>query len=70
MDKLRALSIYIETFLPRARQLNDHRYARLWMEAGVPADEAALWANAGYTPAPDSPVWALIADGLGPQAAD
>jgi hypothetical protein len=63
MDKLRQLSIYVEEFRATARQLNSHRYAREWMEAGVPAADAAAWANLGYMP---DEAEALIAAGRTP----
>lgn len=50
MDKLRALTIYIEAFQAKAAQLASRPIAREWMEMGITADEAATWANAGYTP--------------------
>lgn len=55
MDKLRALSLYIEAFRADSTQLNDLRTARLWMEMNVPAAEAAKWANLGYTPSEAEP---------------
>lgn len=56
MDKLRQLSLYIDEFRAHARQLRDHRTAREWMEMGVPATDAARWANLGYTPAEAEPL--------------
>mgnify|MGYP001615089916 FL=1 len=50
MDKLRALTIYIEAFQAKATQLNSSRLARQYMELGIDANEAADWANAGYMP--------------------
>ncbi len=66
MDKLRALSIYAETYMPKAGQFATYRLAREWMEAGVPADEAAAWTSLGYLPGEAAP---LIAQGITSQMA-
>lgn len=49
-DKLRRLREYTTVYMDNARQLATHPLAREWMEAGVPAEEAAQWANLGYLP--------------------
>jgi hypothetical protein len=67
MDKLRKLAIYAETYMAAATQLATYRIARQWMEAGIPAQDAAAWANLGYLPAEAAK---LIAQGIGPQMAD
>lgn len=68
MDKLRALTEYIQVYRARTTHLDDYRIAREWMEAGVDAIAAASWARAGYLPAEALP---RIAAGLTPgQASD
>jgi hypothetical protein len=68
MDKLRALTEYIQTYRARTTQLDDYRIAREWMDAGIAATIAASWARAGYLPAEALP---RIAAGLTPgQASD
>lgn len=64
MDRLRALSIYAETYMPNAGQFSTYRDAREWMEAGVPAGDAAAWASLGYLPGEAAP---LIAQDVTPQ---
>lgn len=49
-DRLRKLSEYTTVYMDNARQLATHRLAREWMEAGVPAVEAAGWASLGFLP--------------------
>lgn len=66
MDKLTRLRHYTADYYARAAQHRTSRAAREWMEAGVPADEAACWANAGYLSAEAAP---LIADGVTPETA-
>jgi len=66
MDKLRALSMYAETYMPSASQFATYRCAREWMEAGVPAEDAAAWASLGYLPTEAAP---LITAGVTPQMA-
>lgn len=66
MDRLRALGIYSTEYMAGATQLATYRLAREWMEAGVPAADAAAWASLGYQPVEAAP---LIASGVTPQMA-
>jgi hypothetical protein len=66
MDKLRRLSTYIDAYYAAATQHRTSRVARQWMEAGVPATDAAAWASLGYLPAEAAP---LIAAGVTPAVA-
>ncbi|MFG2046113.1 hypothetical protein ACGFIW_01615 [Micromonospora sp. NPDC048935] len=66
MDKLARLRHYTAVYYAHATQHRTSRAAREWMEAEVPAAEAARWANAGYLPAEAEP---LIADGVTPETA-
>lgn len=64
MDKLTALRHYWDAYQPS--KLRTYRYAREWMEAGVPADEATRWADAGFLPEEGVP---LRAAGMTPEMA-
>lgn len=66
MDKLAKLTAYIAEFRAIATQLSDYKIARHYMEAGIPAAEAAKWANLGFTPEEALP---LIDSGLTPELA-
>jgi hypothetical protein len=66
MDKLRRLSTYIDAYYAAATQHRTSRIARQWMEAGVPATDAAAWASLGFLPAEAAQ---LIAAGVTPEMA-
>lgn len=66
MDKLTALRHYTNDYYAAATQLKTSRIARTWMEAGIPAGQAAEWASAGYTPEEALP---LIGSGMTPAMA-
>ena len=57
------LADYVATYRATARQLATLPIIGQWRQAGVPADEAAQWANRGYLPAEAEP---MIADGVSP----
>lgn len=61
MDKLTALRHYTRAYLAHATQHATYRAAREWMEAGIPAEESARWATAGFLPGEGLP---LIASGM------
>lgn len=64
MDKLTRLRHYWRAYKPT--QLRTYRYAREWMEAGVPAETATVWASAGFLPEEGVP---LIESGMTPDMA-
>lgn len=66
MDKLAALRHYTADYYALATQMRTSRIARAWMEAGVPAVQAAEWASAGFTPEDALP---LIGSGMTPEMA-
>lgn len=63
MGKLTDLRDYTRTYYAAAGQLRTSRIAREWMEAGIPADQAAAWASIGCLPAEALP---LIESGMTP----
>jgi len=63
MDKLAALRHYTAVYYAHATQMATSRLAREWMEAGVPAEQAAEWASIGCLPAEALP---LIESGMTP----
>lgn len=64
MDKLTELRHYTAGYYRLATQHCTSRIAREWMEAGVPVEQAAAWANLGYLPAEATP---LMASGMTPE---
>lgn len=64
MDKLEQLRHYTRTYYAAATQLATSRIARTWMEAGIPAEQAAAWANIGMLPEEALP---QIAAGVTPE---
>jgi hypothetical protein len=66
MDRLTRLRIYTAEYYGGASQHRTSRIAREWMEAGVPARDAAAWASLGYLPAEAAP---LIEAGVTPRIA-
>jgi hypothetical protein len=63
MDR-EAIAAWSKTFLARATQLCTPQLGAEWIRAGVSAEDAAAWANAGFLPSEAAP---LIADGITPQ---
>lgn len=63
MDKLTQLRRYTADYYRLATQHRTSRIAREWMEAGVPAEEAAKWASIGCLPSEALP---LINSGMTP----
>lgn len=57
---------YADTYRAIAAQLNTRAIIGDWYRAGIPAEIAAAWANAGYLPATALP---LIAAGMTPEDA-
>ncbi len=66
MDKLTRLRHYSREYYAAATQFKTSRIARTWMEAGVPAQQAAEWASAGFAPEEAMP---LIGSGMTPEMA-
>ncbi|WP_229398096.1 hypothetical protein [Micromonospora okii] len=61
MSRVQQFRVYWDTYSPKVDKFRDLRIARRWMESGVPAPEAAAWANLGFLPEEAAP---LIADGI------
>ncbi|ROO51093.1 hypothetical protein EDC02_5957 [Micromonospora sp. Llam0] len=63
MNRLEQLRHYCRAYYAGTTQLATSRIARQWMEAGIPAHQAAAWARAGCLPEEALP---LIAAGMTP----
>lgn len=66
MATLREFGAYAAEYMAATTRLATYQLAREWMETGVPADVAAVWAGFGYLPAEAAP---LAAAGVTPQMA-
>ena len=62
--RLEQLRHYCRAYYARTTQLATSRIARQWMEAGIPAHQAAAWARSGHLPEEALP---LIAAGMSPE---